>query len=139
MNLAISFRRSLGLALPLIAALAGCGSGGVDLASVEGQVLLDGRPLAGGVVTTLPAQGRGARGELDEQGRFTLSSGSLGPGAAIGVHRVAVIAVADTGQLSPEAPKKLLTPEKYANPETSGLTIDVQPGANSAVLKLDSN
>jgi hypothetical protein len=102
-------------------------------------VLLDGQLLTGGVVTTLPERGRGARGEIDSQGRFTLSSGDLGEGATLGTHRVAVVAVDETGEFRPEAPKKLITPEKYATAETSGLSIDVRPGNNSdVVLRLNS-
>ncbi len=137
-----------GIRLPLPGAVVGavavallCGCGGSDhgLVDVSGQVLLDGQPLTTGSVVTLPSQGRGAEGQIDSQGRFTLSSGDLGQGATVGVHHVAVVAVEETEGFSPEAPVKLLVPKKYTNPSTSGLKIDVQPGQdNDVTLELSS-
>lgn len=117
----------------------GCSGGGDGLASVKGQVLLDGKPLTAGVVVTMPEKGRGARGEIDSAGRFVLTSGELGAGATIGTHRAAVIAVEESATFNPEAPRKLLVPQRYSVAETSGLVIQVESGkVNEAVLNLSS-
>lgn len=122
-----------------VAVICGCGSSGHELVAVSGRVLLDGQPLTTGTVVTLPDHGRGAEGQIDSEGRFTLSSGDLGPGATAGVHHVAVVAVEKTEGFSPEAPVKLLVPKIYTNPVTSGLKIDVQPGQdNDVTLELSS-
>jgi hypothetical protein len=117
----------------------GCGGSPSNLVEVGGKVLIDGKPLTTGRVNTLPANGRGAQGAINSEGEFTLSSGDLGPGALIGTHHVAVIAVEETTNFSPEAPQRSLIPQRYARPETSGLTIDVKADEpNEVVLELTS-
>lgn len=123
----------------LASTLVGCGGGTDKLADVRGQVILDGKPLTKGSVTTLPKQGRGATGKIDSEGWFTLSSGDLGRGATVGKHQVAVFVVEDVTGINPEAPRKLLIPRKYTVAEASGLVIDVEAGkSNEVVLQLSS-
>ncbi|MCA9234823.1 MAG: hypothetical protein KDA44_05105 [Planctomycetales bacterium] len=138
---AVSGRKLFQSANVALAALVACGcnSGDSGLAPVSGQVLLDGQPLTTGAVITMPPQGRGARGVIGSDGRFTLSTGDLGEGATIGRHAVAVVAMEETVGLNPEAPRKLLVPQIYTVPETSGLSIDVVADQdNDVVLKLTS-
>ena len=134
----IGLFRGIGLLILLVGAL-GCGGSASDLTEVSGQVLLDGKPLATGSVITMPEHGRGANGKIDNEGRFALTSGEAGPGASIGLHHVAVVAVEESATFNPEAPRKSLIPQKYASAETSGLTIDVKPGETmDVVLELSS-
>jgi hypothetical protein len=124
-----------------VAIFTGCSSeGDAELVSVKGRVLLDGAPLAKGAVITIPAQGRGARGEIDADGRFELTTGDLGPGAVVGLHHVGVVATdAASDATNPEAPRTYLVPPQYANPELSGLTIEVKAqGENAPTLELSS-
>ncbi len=119
----------------LCAPLLGCGS---NLALVSGTVTLDGRPLAGsqqlrGTVQFSPEDGHGtpAVGYLDENGRYSLSSGSR-VGALPGKYLVSISA---TEIIPPKiegaAPSgRLATPPKYANAKNSGLTAEVTPGNN---------
>ena len=132
--------RAIALVTCLVtAATIGCGGGDDGFASVEGVVLLDGKPLTSGMVTTLPMKGRGSQGRIDGEGNFRLTSGDLGTGAQVGQHRVAVMAVENEGSFSPEKPKKLLVPYKYTTAETSGLMIEVKPGTNNEItLELNS-
>jgi hypothetical protein len=96
--------------------------------------MFDGKPLSTGSVVTLPAQGRGARGVIDTQGNFTLSTSDMGTGATVGKHLVAVVAYEKTDNPSPEAPRRSLIPQKYSSAETSGLSIDVTPGEMEPVV-----
>lgn len=126
------------LSCVLIAAI-GCAEKGPELTEVTGQVLIDGKPLTTGSVVTLPTQGRGARGTIDTQGNFTLSTSNMGVGAAPGKHQVAVIAMEESNNPSPEAPRRSLIPQKYSSAETSGLFIEVTPGEMKPVkLELSS-
>jgi hypothetical protein len=119
--------------------LVGCNSESSSLVKVEGQVLLDGKPVPAGSVVTLPDSGRAARGEIDSKGRFVLETRDVGPGADPGLHRVAVVALASTDPDNPEAPSKPLVPQRYTNPYNSGLSIYVKPGeANEVKLELTS-
>jgi hypothetical protein len=109
-----------------------------SLGRVHGTVTLDKKPLASGSIVTLPSAGRGARGVIKD-GKFELGTEGDSDGAVIGTHKVAVIAREPSQGSGPEAAAgKLLVPEKYTNPTTSELTIDVKAGDNTATLELTS-
>jgi hypothetical protein len=118
-------------------ACAGCGSKS-RVARVRGKVLLDDKPLATGSVVTLPQAGRGATGAITD-GDFELSTFG-DDGALIGTHKVAVVANEPSQSTDAEAPAgKSLVPQRYTNPATSGLTIEVKAGeTNTPTLKLTS-
>lgn len=137
--------------LSLVGACVGCGPDRPVLASVQGTVTLDGKPLAGAAVMLMPeAGGRPARGTTDEQGHFELTTFERGDGAIVGEQRVSVSLVRTPGiqpgedGLSPLNidPSKLkeewVTPQRYASPQTSGLTAEVAPGMASLQLELQS-
>lgn len=122
---------------PLLPAIlcAGCGPHGPAVAPVKGKVVLDGRPLAVGIVNTLPSAGRGAHGEIQADGSFQLHTFAKNDGALVGLHKVSVAAYDGSGGKTPESPYgKLLVPKRYLNPETSELKIDVQTSGNDEVV-----
>jgi hypothetical protein len=90
-------------------------------------------------VITLPDGGRGANAAIQPDGSFTLKSREQ-EGAVIGTHKVAVVAYQGQAGAGPEASAgKLIVPERYINPDTSGLTIEVKGGEpNQTELKLTS-
>jgi hypothetical protein len=117
-----------------------CGSdGGPARAPVSGTVWYRGQPVARALVTFVP-EARGARvasGSTDASGKYRLGTFGSGDGAVPGRHRVGIRAEA-----APEGPPraaddlkakpgKLLTPARYANPETSDLTAEVEAGKNN--------
>jgi hypothetical protein len=118
----------------LLVAAIGCAEKGPELTEVTGQVIIDGKPLTTGSVVTLPAQGRGARGTIDVEGNFTLSTTGMGVGVKPGRHQVAVIAVEETKDAALGTPARSLIPERYASAETSGLFINVTPGEMEPVV-----
>ncbi|NQT37842.1 MAG: hypothetical protein HQ581_10155 [Planctomycetes bacterium] len=117
------------LLLALAAGLTvGCGS---DLAEVTGTVSLDGGPLdSGTIVFQGPDLPQGV-GQIGEDGSYRISTGTQ-RGLPPGQYRVTVTAYKTrTGRDEQEAPiPEFLTPVRYNNPETSGLTADVEPGGN---------
>jgi hypothetical protein len=117
---------------------AGCGSNR-GVATVQGKVLLDNKPLEAGYIATLPPSGRGAYGTITN-GEFVLSTFGNNDGALIATHKVSVVANAPPQGVGAEAtPGKSLVPERYTNPETSGLTIEVKAGeVNTPTLNLTS-
>jgi hypothetical protein len=122
-----------------IASCIGCGAKTPPMAPVEGKVLLDGKPLTSGRVSTVPAAGRGANGTVQPDGTFELSTYGKGDGALIGTHGVSVV-VRGAGTSGPEGKQgKLLVPERYTSDLTSELTIEVKAdGENHPVLELSS-
>jgi hypothetical protein len=122
--------------------LAGC-SGQESLATVDGIVRLDGRPLTTGTVRFVPPAGRVATGEIQSDGSFRLGTYGQSDGALLGMHKVAIIAYQTGGDGRPAyesgaQANKPLVPQRYMAPGTSGLTFEVKPGKNQANLELTS-
>ena len=115
----------------------GCGS---SLVQVSGKVTLDGAPLNTGNISFAPVgEGQVAIGTINSKGEYTLQSGSAN-GVPPGKYRVTVVAtelVQPTPQ-NPEPLPKILTPPKYNNADTSGLTADVTSSNKTHDFKLTS-
>jgi hypothetical protein len=129
-----------GCLIPVLFALAGCGGSG--LATVEGKVTVDGRPVSGGRVTFRSADGKStvlakialdgsyravdvpcdamkvAVAGLDKFERIRLQRGVKGKRTSDSEARAAAI------ESSPKIP------EKYKDPDASGLTFTVKSGTN---------
>ena len=77
--------------LILILALSGCGDSGVELATVEGTVMMEGKPLAGAFVRYIPVNGgRTASGRTDENGHYTMQYSVHDDGVLVGPAKVAI-------------------------------------------------
>jgi hypothetical protein len=112
----------IGLVGGLALGLACTARDGVELAPVEGVVLLEGRPLANVGVTFLP-EGKGplASGNTNAAGEFRLSTLRPGDGAPVGRHRV-VLGPSEEGAAA------VAVPPEYGRPETTPLSVEVLPG-----------
>lgn len=129
------------------ASLAGCSGGGGGSSTgpktspVSGTVTQGGKPLEGATIRFVRADGKGgAAGRTDANGRYTLSTAKPGDGAEAGQYKVAITKfeqAAATGSSSEKdyvppkegesaPPPKSLLPEKYGNPDASGLTATVK-------------
>jgi hypothetical protein len=131
-------------ALAVVVPLVGCGgSGRPNTVTVTGQVLLDGQPLPGtAVMFTGPEGGAPVTAVTDANGNFKLD-------AVIGLNKVAVAKTEGGGgageaELAPaeEAttppPVRSVLPAKYANPATSGISVEVKPGMGPVRIELKS-
>jgi len=138
--------------LIVIGSMTGCGGGStIKLVATSGTVMLDGKPLANATVAFLPADGPTATGTTGQDGKFRLTTGgrdgvvqqpckvtitaiSTGSGeaaaklAAMKPEDMEKTSVSDLQKLQAEAGKKVLA-DKYARPDTSGLTADVSANA----------
>jgi hypothetical protein len=131
----------------LVTASAGCGSG---LVPAEGLVLLDGQPLAGATVTFMPqAEGRPASAVTGADGRFKAALPDGKGGLAPGEYRVVVMLVkqavlasggeaAETASGGGGPPVEYIVPQRFGNPETSGLTASLSRGATDLRFELVS-
>jgi hypothetical protein len=99
-------------------------------AAVSGTVTVDGQPANSGRLTFHPVNPPQelpvAEGNIQPDGRYQLP----GRGAGVGQHRVTVVAQ------DPESPVRI--PPKYAELETSGLTLQVTDGENVLDIALTS-
>jgi len=123
------------IGLVLSAFVAGCStsSGDLpDLATVSGTVTLGGQPLSKASVLFESANGHGASGTTDENGRYELYFTGGTKGAEIGTNTVRITTVLD-----------FPTPPDYQDPiparynESSALKVTVEPGANIHNFALD--
>ncbi len=130
---------SCGALMILVLGLWGCGPGGLEgTIPISGRVTYQGQPLTVGEVRYLPVdtdQGRMARGKLQSDGRFQLTTLKTGDGALPGKYRVVVVVFPEEGAKSatdrlsnkqqPGGPQQPPIPLKYYRPESSGLTDQV--------------
>ena len=138
----------------LVVGLAGC-SGGQATAKVSGKVVVDGKPVTGGMITFTPiaagagaTAGKGASGEVKGDGTFALTTTTPDDGAVVGRHKVAFFppsapapeAAAESGkhdQAPAPSPLKGLMP-KQAEVEvkagTNEITIELVPDPKAALI-----
>jgi hypothetical protein len=119
--------------------MSGCGTGAADpLATVQGKVYYKGVPLRSGFIAFTPDILRGNSGpvafaEIQPDGSYTLRCDQA-TGAVPGWHRVTVVAVETSAQPGREvAAVRTLIPEKYRDPELSGLVCEVRAGQANAI------
>ena len=123
----ILHRRAAMLAALILSVGAGFGCDGTPEAAarlstavpVSGLVTYKGKPLTRGTVVFEPDAGRPAHGEIQSDGRYTLSTFKDGDGAVEGTHRVSISGL-----------NKKDLPLKYHAPSSSGIEIEVT-GATS--------
>ncbi len=133
------------LLLAVLLVFAGCGERLPETVPVSGRVTWQGEPLGEGRIVFHPqavAKGlreRPAIGELDEQGRFALSTFRTGDGAVPGDYRVCVFsyvsdqASAEDDVSIPETVWRI--PQRYGNPQQSGLTATIPAGSKPLSLE----
>lgn len=139
---------------------AGCGPRGPAVHEVEGEVRMGGRPLAAATICFHPVGvGLPAAGTTDAAGRYVITAAAPharpSGGTTLGEYTVTIERYEDWRDDFPPAPSdpegfarwnekmreivekraqqkpKLLTPEKYAKPETSPLKVTVKRGKNT--------
>jgi hypothetical protein len=127
----------------ILIAIAGCGKGGIPRAAVDGQVTLDGVPIANGSIFFRPTgntKGMSAGGAITD-GRYQLSAAE---GPVVGTNLVEIHCDRRTGRKVPvivgdprEGMKDEVVegvPERYNM--QSKLTCEIQPGGSSHDFKL---
>jgi len=98
---------------------------------VRGRVLLDEEPLPFGSVMFQPPTGLPARGIIQPDGSFVLSTYQPGDGAVVGLHKVRITCFESQGPQSAGAEDrelpagKSLIPQHYNHYGTSGLEEEV--------------
>ena len=131
-------------AITLCLLTSGCGNG---LSSVSGVVTVDGEPFQVGenVKATVYFQsasggGAGGVGILNENGEYTLSTGSqngIEPGNYLVTFSATEIVPSRSKGGTPTG-KRVSNP-KYASAKTSGLSFEVKRGSNEYNIELSSN
>jgi hypothetical protein len=110
------------------------------VAPARGQVLLNGKPVAGARVVfhpTSPVEMRNPRADAltSEDGSFVLSTYTAGDGAVLGTYKVTVTLQRVEVEVDGKATPNLL-PEKYSKTTSSGLEVTVTERGNEFRLEL---
>ncbi|MBQ9873541.1 MAG: carboxypeptidase regulatory-like domain-containing protein [Thermoguttaceae bacterium] len=145
-----------------VAAL-GCGKKGLSgLSGASGVITLDGQPVEGASITLWPeGNGRSAGAVSDAKGVFTFQTLNANDGVADGTYKVTVTKMSVENAYSDEEAKKFseaggkshkqvfgdrpepksvnALPQKYAKPDTSGLTLTISGASKDLKLELTSN
>jgi len=128
---------SLLLAAVTVAA-AGC-SRGPSIVPVQGKVHYNGQPLAFGSVMLQPDAGQPARAKIQPDGTFKMTTNRFGDGATVGRNRVRVTCYEGQGPSAAEgegepALGKSLIPRRYADIDTSGIVVQIEPPGNDNLV-----
>jgi hypothetical protein len=129
------------LAAGLAFMAAGCGLDTNVPAPVSGKVYYKGSPLVHGLIVFTPDDSRGshgpmARASIQADGSYELRTEANRAGATPGWYRVTVVAVetppvaASAGE---RAVPRTLLPEKYRDPDLSGLACEVRAGQENSI------
>ncbi|SIO14988.1 hypothetical protein SAMN05444166_2712 [Singulisphaera sp. GP187] len=116
-------------------AVSGCGGrdkNELPAVAAAGKVTYKGNPVSQGTMYFLPDTGRPATGIIKD-GSFTLTTYNDGDGAVAGKHRVGVISTEDVPTKGGDSVPKYLIPEKYSQPENSGLEVVIPPTGNTSI------
>ena len=152
----------------VLAALVGCGGStpkAVPTEMVEGVVTLDGQPVPEATVTFVPVQdgvGASATGMTDAEGKYVLTAVGAGIGAELGAgtlpgeYYVGVLKVSlpdippsdklgdsaavDSAAAKPpqDAQVTYIVPDKFRDPQSSGIQVTVKAGKNNIPIDLKS-
>jgi hypothetical protein len=123
--------RYVGLGI-VLAGLVGCGRSGPTLVPVEGQVTFQGQPLKTGSLLFQPDAAKGnsstltPSGTIGPDGRYKLYTQER-PGAPPGWYKVGIVAQ-EAPPNDPYAMRSLI-PQRYGDPQTSGISIEVSANA----------
>lgn len=120
----------------------GCGAAEERMLPVKGKVKWNGNLLAKGSVQFHPDKTKGNQsphipaGTIDAQGAYSLKTHPR-DGAPAGWYKVAVVSTEPSDPKNPYSVPRSLIPEKFGNPEESGLSVEVRPGAPAGAYDLD--
>jgi hypothetical protein len=134
--------RSATIVTILLVCLAGCRRG-PKIVPVSGKVLYKGNSLTSGVVMFQPDSGPLARGTIEPDGSFRLTTKTAGDGCTVGRCQIRVActepqsedAWARAAEVEPPTAKSLI-PRRYAHFGSSGLVEEVREGGGPIVLEL---
>jgi hypothetical protein len=129
-----------GILAVLLLGFCGCGTAKYP---VTGKIVFkDGTPLPGGLIVFSPvdpANHTGARGYIDADGTFTMSTDSEGDGSLAGRYKALIRGPTQGHGEDDPLSKVPMIDIKYYSFEKSGLEFDVKPGPNDFTITVDRN
>jgi len=141
MNKKIVYKLAMSILWLFLIGLAGCGSSTdanqLPVFPVKGQLAIRGKPATGAFVVLHPMAALDSkvippRGQVRDDGTFSLTTYKSDDGAPVGEYKVTVeyreLVKQTNGDIS-RGPN--LVPKQYGNPKTSPLTVRIAEGENA--------
>ena len=112
---------------------------GPKIVPASGRVTYQGKPLKFGTVIFQPFEGQPAKGKIQPDGTFVLSTYKEGDGVVVGDHKIRVTCYSSQDPTLPRtggerALGKLLIPERYTFYDRSGLVATVREKDNEPFM-----
>lgn len=126
-------RRLLGLVLVAVVAVAGCSDKGVKKVTIHGTISYKGQLLNSGILKFVGPGGAYSAATIQADGTFIITD--VVPGEV----KVGVVEAPQGSRSSPADEKKsppVFLPEKYRDPETSGVKITIPPETKELPIEL---
>lgn len=125
----------------LCCALTGCNQGKQHVVPFRGKVMYKNQPLTNGSVMFQPENGIHARGNIQADGTFELTTYREGDGATVGKNKVRIVSTVggntDASQGETSTGSSTI-PESYNDFSTTPLEVEVPPeGKTDAVLVVE--
>lgn len=99
--------------------------------------MLDGKPLETGAIMVQPQAGPAAQARIQSDGSFRLGTFVPEDGAIPGAAAVRIICRQElTAPDEERSFGRSMIPERYSRFESSGLSVDIQPGMEAVVIEL---
>lgn len=118
--------------------VSGCGDATPKTYRVPGRLVYeDGKPVPGATIvltTTHDGKRIPARGMVNPDGTFELTTFADKDGVIAGEHDVTIVSLPATDSATPSKP---VVAAKYSNSETSGLKTTVKPDAAEILIKVE--
>jgi hypothetical protein len=133
----VCHRRS-SLLLVVFATIAGCSNS--ELVPLTGKVTLDGAPLPTAIITFMNvSNGPSGYGSMQGNGEYFAKTGSQS-GLTPGDYQISVVAYQPEEVIDRTyaKPMKVIAPERYANPETSGFRYTLGTSGGTFDIELTS-
>lgn len=127
------------MAVALSTPLVGCGDGRPTPYPVHGAVLVNGKPATGAVVTLIPDNPPDSElrvpkpmAEVDASGKFEVGTYEPGDGAPAGGYGLSILWIENVDPTAdPESvPVVDRLDGRYADPQTTGLTVEIKEEDN---------
>jgi hypothetical protein len=131
-------RSRLPLLLVVFAAITGCSNS--ELVPLSGKVTLDGAPLPTAIITFMNvSNGPSGYGSVQENGSYFAKTGGQS-GLKPGDYQISVVAYQPEEVIDRTRAKnpKVITLERYANPQTSGFNHTLGPSGGTFDIELTS-
>ncbi len=125
--------KTFGMLFGALVLVSGCGSE-IDMAPVTGRVVMKGKPVRDVFVVFHPqpkngsveAPTRPAMGQVDDEGKYALSTKVAGDGAVVGTHRVSIVAVDRDARPPGSVPTEF---EVEVKPEPNTVDLELTPSS----------